>query len=215
MLVYVLRPKRSGRNGWLFAKLLSLELKKIMTLMHYNDCKWFVLFTMPNHEKMVCQNLMKRGIEAFLPLRKEIRQWSDRKKRIMVPLFPNYVFIKIPANDRFKVFEVPGIVRYLDSNANPTVIREREIDIIKSFLNEDFEVTNEQFAKGDEVLITSGPMRNIRGVLVCKRGTKRLLISIESIKRNLLIDVSPYNLERMSPHKFIPQEVEMYAATSA
>lgn len=163
-----------------------------------SDFSWYVLFTMPNHEKIVCGNLHKKGIETFLPLRKEIRTWSDRKVKIEAPCFPNYIFVNIRKVDRYRVFEVPGIVRYLDSNQNPTTIREKEINIIRKLVvEENFEVTTDNFIKGDAVMITSGPLQNLKGVLVDRKGTKRLLLEIESIKRNLLIDVAAYNLMKI------------------
>jgi transcriptional antiterminator RfaH len=168
------------------------------TILLKKDFFWFTLFTMPNHEKIVCGNLNKIGIESFLPMRKEMRQWSDRKMKVEVPYFPNYLFVNIRKVDRYKVFEVPGVVRYLDSNQNPTVMREKEINIIKTLESAGkFEVTSENFSKGDLVVITSGPLKNLQGVLIDKKGTKRLLLQIESIKRNLLVDVAAYSLKKI------------------
>jgi transcriptional antiterminator RfaH len=162
-----------------------------------NPC-WYVLYTMPHHEKSVCQGLTRKGIEAHFLVRKEIRQWSDRKRKMEVPVFPNYIFLQIRRGDRFKVFEIPGIVRYLDSNQDPTVIPQYEIDFILQLKNESYEVTNDAFHKGDQVVIESGPLRNWKGILVEKKGTKRLLVEISSIKRNLLIDVSSYQLKKIN-----------------
>lgn len=174
-------------------ELILLEMKE-----KKSEFFWFVIFTQPNHEKIACSNLNKKGIEAFLPLRKEIRQWSDRKMKVEVPYFPNYLFVNLRKIDRYIVFEAPGVIRYLDSNQNPTVMDEKEMTIIKKLESlEKFEVTSETFSKGDAVVITSGPLMNMEGVLVDKKGSKRLLLQLQSIKRNLIIEVAAYNLRKI------------------
>lgn len=162
------------------------------------DLKWFVLFTMPHHERSVFRNLTQKGIGALLPMRKAVKQWSDRKMKYEVPYFPNYVFVNIRRIDRYKVFEVPGIVRYLDSNQNPTVMVEEEINMIRLLEGrEDIEVSIENFVKGEAVTISSGPLKNYTGVVVNTKGTKKLVLRLDSVKRNLLIDIAAYCLEKI------------------
>lgn len=158
---------------------------------------WHVLFTLSRHEKKVHSNLLKREITSFLPLQQQYRQWTDRKKKLSLPLFPNYVFVKIDSHDKFRVFEVPGVIRYLDSNISPTVISQNEIDLIQMLLKGEIEVTNETLQVSDKVMITSGPLKGLKGVLSNKKGAKRIVVEINSIHKKLSVDISPFYVQRI------------------
>jgi transcriptional antiterminator RfaH len=153
---------------------------------------------MPQHEKKIYETLKKKAINAFLPLKKEMRFWSDRKKKIEVPLFPSYVFVNLNFKDRYKVFEVPGIIRYLDSNTLPTVVPDQEITLIKEALGGAIEVSNSNFAKGDKVVITSGPLKNIIGVLINKNGSKKILLEISSLNKKIIVDLAPFKVKKLN-----------------
>ncbi len=88
---------------------------------------WFVLYVKPQNEIKVGKALTALGIEVFCPTKKEVRQWSDRKKTVEVPLFKSYVFVKLEAQNRNQVFSVPGVVRYLFWLGKPAVVRDEEI----------------------------------------------------------------------------------------
>jgi transcription antitermination factor NusG len=157
--------------------------------------EWFVLFTRPNHEKAISNVLLRKGFNAFCPVRTDFRKYTDRIKKVEAPLFPNYIFINTTFIDRYKAFITPGIIRYLDSNINPTVVPESEITLIKRLLNQNCEVSNENFRSGDKVIITSGPLRNLEGTLVQIRGGRRLVVAIKSVGKNLLVDISSYQIK--------------------
>lgn len=157
--------------------------------------KWYVLYTLPNHEKKVHEGLLKREIKVFLPLRKEIRIWSDRKKTVQVPLFPNYLFVNLKPIERYKVFNTYGIVRYVGSNQFPTELPDQEIELIRKIASEKLEVTNDEFKIGSEILVTSGPLKGVKGFLTAKKGSNRLLIELPHLNKSVLIDVSPYNVK--------------------
>lgn len=167
------------------------------------DMRWYIIFTISNHEKSINNNLKKRGINTFLPLRKEVRQWSDRKKKVEVPCFPNYLFVNLSANERYKILEVPGVVRFLDSNQNPTTISEEEIDFIRKVSQgEGFNLTLEEFNEGDSVIITSGPLQNLRGTLVNIKGKERLLVEIRSINKNVIVDIATHSIQKDDDLKY-------------
>ncbi len=99
--------------------------------------QWYVLYVKRNHEKKVEQriNQWDKAIEAFCPTRTEVRNWSDRKKKIQIPLLPRIVFIQATAQDRNTVFNIPGTVRYLYDNGKPGIVREAEIQFLKNNLD--------------------------------------------------------------------------------
>ena len=95
---------------------------------------WFVIYTKPQQELKVLERLQKINIEAYCPVVEEIRQWSDRKKKIVVPLIKSYVFVRLHLEERSKVFEIPGVVRYLFWMGNPAIVYDHEINALKTSL---------------------------------------------------------------------------------
>lgn len=148
---------------------------------------WYVLYTKPKSEKMVAESLKDAHFEVYCPTIKEVRQWSDRKKKVEVPLFTSYVFIRLRESDRAKVFEFPGVLRYLYWLGKPAIARDEEIEIIKDWLNnddyEDFKIGN--ISMGDCVKIKSGPLKDREGIIQ-EIGAKRLRL----VLRNLGITIN-------------------------
>jgi transcription antitermination factor NusG len=156
---------------------------------------WYVLYTRPQAEKRVADTLEKLQIEVFCPMTTEIRQWSDRKKKITVPLFRSYVFIRLKEKDRHKVFEVPGVVRYLYWLGKPAIVRDVEIETIQNWISEDkiegFVVN--QLSQGDRVHLSSGAFKNEEAIIE-KMGAKRvrlILVKLGCIVNARLKDLVP------------------------
>ena len=103
---------------------------------------WYVLYTKPRSEKKVEEELLSLGIHAYCPTRSEIRIWSDRKKSIQVPVLPSMVLVNIDEKDINRVFECPGVVRYMFWLGKRAVVRQLEVDIFKKYLNGDFNLIN-------------------------------------------------------------------------
>ena len=96
---------------------------------------WYVLHTKPRSEKKVEEKLLSLGINAYCPTRSEIRFWSDRKKRIEVPVLPSMVLVNIDDKDINRVFESPGVIRYMFWLGKRAVVRHSEVDVLKKYLN--------------------------------------------------------------------------------
>nr|WP_315156037.1 UpxY family transcription antiterminator [uncultured Flavobacterium sp.] len=120
---------------------------------------WYVVYTKPKWEKKVAERLNEIGINAYCPLLTKISQWSDRKKKIQVPMFNSYIFVQIEEKQRNVIFEVPGAIRYLFWLGKPAIVKEKEIQIIQDWLNapNDFEVMVDKWQKGDKIVLESGP----------------------------------------------------------
>lgn len=138
------------------------------------DMLWYVLYTRPKAEKRVADNLQKIALEVYCPMTTEIRQWSDRKKKVSTPLFTSYVFVKLKEKDRHKVFDIPGVVKYLYWLGKPAIVKDYEIDTIKNWLidGEVKEATVEHISPGDRVHISSGTFKN-QEAIVRELGPKR------------------------------------------
>src|SRR5665213_2110975 len=98
--------------------------------------KWYAVYTKPRCEKKVADLLVKKNIENYCPLNRVQKQWSDRKKIILEPLFTSYVFVNINSSERLSVQQTYGVLNFVFWLNKPAVIRNEEIDIIKRFLNE-------------------------------------------------------------------------------
>lgn len=123
---------------------------------------WYVVYTKPKWEKKVAEKLSQIGIECYCPLITQVKEWSDRKKKIEVPLFNSYVFVQLPDTDRNSVFQVSGVIRYLFWLGKPAIVKDGEIDIIKNSLKapniSDISVTSIQV--GDRIKLESGVFSN-------------------------------------------------------
>ncbi|KQO33272.1 antitermination protein NusG [Flavobacterium sp. Leaf82] len=123
---------------------------------------WYVVYTKPKWEKKVAERLNEIGIECYCPLITQIKEWSDRKKKIEVPLFNSYVFVYLEDVDRNSVFQISGLVRYLFWLGKPAIVREEEIHIIKTSLKapniSDISVTSIQV--GDRIKLETGVFSN-------------------------------------------------------
>lgn len=120
---------------------------------------WYVVYTKPKWEKKVAERLNEIGITAYCPLLTKVSQWSDRKKKIQVPMFNSYIFVQIEEKQRNAIFEVPGAIRYLFWLGKPAIVKEKEIQIIQDWLNapNDFEVVVDKWKQGDKIILESGP----------------------------------------------------------
>ena len=128
---------------------------------------WFVIYTKPNFEIKVANAINSIGIEAYCPVYHQIKQYSDRKKKIIKPLIPSYIFLKLPEENRNKVFTIPGVVRYLFWLGKPAQVMEKEIELLKGNLNDNYdEVLISQLTKGKEYTIPSGPFKGRIGTVL-------------------------------------------------
>ncbi|KQB44181.1 Transcriptional activator RfaH [Flavobacterium daejeonense] len=128
---------------------------------------WYVVYTKPKWEKKVAEQLVQRGIECYCPLVTQIRQWSDRKKKVEVPLFNSYVFVRLEEKDRNLVFQSSGVVRYLFWLGQPAIVREEEIATIKNWLSmpDAYEVSVAALQVGDKIVLDSGPFQSQEAVV--------------------------------------------------
>jgi transcription antitermination factor NusG len=149
--------------------------------------KWLAIYTKPRWEKKVHQLLIDKGIESYCPLNKVKRKWSDRIKTVEEPLFKSYVFVKVTDDDRTKVRLANGVVNFVYWNGKPAIIREKEIQTIKRFLDEheSVQVRPMEFAVNQQVLITSGTFMDKRAVVVDVR-RKEVKVAIESLGQELV-----------------------------
>jgi transcription antitermination factor NusG len=149
--------------------------------------KWFAIYTKPRWEKKVNQLLTDKGVECYCPLNKVKRKWSDRTKIIEEPLFKSYVFVKVTEEERTKVRLTNGVVNFVYWNGKPAIVREKEIQIIKLFLDEheNVQVRPMDLTVQQRVLIISGTFMD-RTATVLDVRKKEVKVSIDSLGYELV-----------------------------
>lgn len=144
--------------------------------------EWYVIYTKPRWEKKVAEELERFNIEAYCPTITEVRQWSDRKKKIVSPLFKSYVFVKVSAKTRDQVFQVPRVVQYLFWLGKPAVVRDAEIETIRKWLDNDKieEIKTDHLSPGDRIIIASGNFKD-QDAIINEIGKKRLRLILKNM----------------------------------
>ena len=153
--------------------------------------KWYALYTKPRWEIKVAKELEETGIETYCPVITEVRQWSDRKKKVTSPLFKSYVFVRLPEKERSKVFEVPGVVQYIYWLGKPAVIRDSEVEIIRRWLEDDNIDLVEVGAltPGDRITIANGSFKGKEAV-ISEVGKKRLRLILADLGMTINVRLS-------------------------
>lgn len=167
----------------------------------YTERNWFVVKTRPRHEKKVNSLLQEYGYHTYLPLVKTIRIWSDRKKKVTVPLIPSTLFIRDIDCDKKTLYSVPGFHSILKLNSKIGVVRPEEIEQLKIVTGEEeleFDSVNtESFNRGDEVEITGGPLRGFFAKAIEEMNTFRVLISIPALGIGYSVNVAKNNIRKV------------------
>ncbi|GAB3961753.1 UpxY family transcription antiterminator [Spirosoma harenae] len=166
---------------------------------------WFVIYTKSKSEKLAAQELRKKGVDVYCPLRKVKRKWSDRTKLIEEPLFRSYCFVNLEESQRHQVYGVPGVVGYLHWLKKPAVVKQKEIDLIRNMLN-DFDHENLEildFNSTDRLRITSGAFLDQEGEVVSTQG-KTVFIRLESLNICISVDLTKNKVEKLKKSNYQP-----------
>lgn len=141
--------------------------------------KWYAVYTRPRWEKQVAARFEEKGITNYCPLNRVMRQWHDRKKIVLEPLFTSYVFVQIDLAEQVQVLQTTGVVNFVKWLGRPAVIKEVEIEEIRKFLKEyrNVNVESTAFKINDEVSVSSGPLISQKGKIIeIKRNSVKLFL---------------------------------------
>jgi transcription antitermination factor NusG len=157
--------------------------------------KWLAIYSRPRWEKKVTKLLNEQGFETYCPLNKVRRKWSDRVKVVEEPLFKSYVFVKVDDADRTAVRMTTGVINFVYWDGKPAVIKEKEINTIKSFLNEyeNVEVRPLKVELKQRVRITAGPLMDHEGEVV-EVSRKVAKVAIDSLGYLLIAHIDKSKL---------------------
>jgi transcription antitermination factor NusG len=160
--------------------------------------KWYAVQTRSRHEKMVARQLEGQGFATFLPITMQLRQWSDRRKKVEMPLFPGYTFLRMTyqPEQRLRVLNTDGIVGFVGVQGQGTPIPDRQIEHIQNLLTAQVPFESHPFLKvGQRVRIRSGSLNGTEGILVGQENDRMLVISVELIQRSVSLRVQGYEVE--------------------
>ena len=163
------------------------------------ETRWYAIHTRSRHEKRVDARLHEKGIISFLPLNVVYRKWSDRYKKVEMPLFSGYVFVNICLKDRLPVLQTDGVVSLVSFNGIPAPIPDDQIGALQKVLDKQPSVSlADYYTPGTRVRVTQGPLRDIEGTLVHVKNDSRLILSIDGIQQAISLEIDPRDLEVIS-----------------
>ncbi|MBI4589285.1 MAG: UpxY family transcription antiterminator [Candidatus Rokubacteria bacterium] len=153
--------------------------------------RWYALRTRSRHEKRVRDQLEGRaGVEVFLPLWERWSRWKDRKKKVQFPLFSGYCFVRFQYADRLRVLKAFGVVGLVGINGQPEPIPEAEIDAVRALVGTSLRYDPHPFfTEGMEVEVVRGPLEGVRGRLIRKDRSARLVLSVTLIRQSAAVEI--------------------------
>jgi transcription elongation factor/antiterminator RfaH len=162
---------------------------------------WYAVQTRARNEKAICERLQEQGITTFLPLVTEVRRWSDRKKKVELPLFSCYVFVNLTIgnnDERMRVYRTGGVFRIVSMRGEAVPIPDEQIEALRTVITQQVPWSAHPFLKiGQRVRIRSGSLQGVEGVLLSRDGDRTLIISVDAIQRSLAVRIEGYDVEAL------------------
>ncbi|MFY9152944.1 MAG: UpxY family transcription antiterminator [Prolixibacteraceae bacterium] len=156
------------------------------------EYNWYAVYVKSRAEKKAQAELQYKEIESFLPLQRKLRQWSDRKKWVEIPLISGYLFVRISRKEYDFVLQSNFIVSYVRFEGTAAVIPEKQIDFLKLMLKQasvDIEITQGSFEPGQNIEVISGPLIGLQGKLVRIKGKNKLAVELEQLGYSALVEI--------------------------
>ncbi len=154
--------------------------------------KWRVFYTQARAEKKCEERLGQRGVEVYLPTHKVVRQWKDRKKKVVEPLFRNYIFAHVDEQERLHVLKTPGIVRCVSFGGTPAEVDEGEIEQLKIAQKDPKRLRLVDFplpGLGEVVTVTEGPLRGLCGEVLDHGSQCYVILRLTAIRQAVRVHV--------------------------
>jgi len=160
--------------------------------------KWYPVYTHPRAEKKAFQSLINKGIEAYLPLHRQLKRWSDRKKWVEEPFIKSYLFVRIREHEQAEVLMTKGIARFIYFSGKIASMPDRQVEELKLLMASPFEleITEENLQPGEKIIIKAGPLKGISGEIISYRSQKQLVLRLESLGCSIIVNVAAQWIER-------------------
>lgn len=155
------------------------------------DLRWKVIYVSSRQEKKVSMYLEKKRIEHYLPLYKSLRFWKDRKKWVEMPLFNGYIFVRPTEIERDMVLQTPGVVKYIRHNQNDAVVPDKQIGLIKEFVDLGYNISEisstDSFELGDIAEVLDGPLKGQEAEVYQMGDDRYVIVSIEAVNQSVKV----------------------------
>ena len=169
--------------------------------METQNQNWYAIYTKSHHEQKVFQALTDKSITAFLPKVETLSSRKDRRKKIWLPLFPGYVFFRIPWDLKlyWEVLKTDGVVRTLTMGGKPAPVPEVEIHSVKIAVESYLPLFPHPFVReGDRVIIEAGPLKGAQGIFLSREGKSgKFIIGVELLNRAVAVEIEPEFIRKL------------------
>lgn len=163
---------------------------------------WYAISSTPRHEKRIHQYLSLRNLECFLPLYRSIHRWKNGCKRVIeLPLFPGYLFVKIGLREKVRVLEIPGVLSFVGTKAQPAPLSDFEIETLRSGLHLKKFAPYSELVVGEKVRIKAGPLAGLSGVLVRTTNSLRIVITLNMINQSVAVELDATDVEPLTSRR--------------
>ena len=159
---------------------------------------WYALYTKPRHEKKVNKLLLEKNHEVYLPVIARVSQWKDRKKTVEEPLFKSYLFGNFKYKNRFDVLQTDGVVKIVNFHGEPAVVPDWQIESLKKMLEYPQTLRLENYIRTGELAeVIAGPLAGMKGTVVRRKGSSRLVLTIDGIMQSVSVEIDEGNLRKV------------------
>ena len=178
--------------------MVQINFPYYMPLLTPATPKWYPVYTHARAEKKAYEALIKKGIEAYLPLNRQLKQWSDRKKWVEEPFIKSYLFVYITEQEQMEVLMTKGITRFIYFSGKIAAMPTSQIDELKLLMASPYElaITEEDLQPGEIITIKAGPLKGIKGEIVSYRSQKQLVLRLENMGLSILVQVAASLINR-------------------
>jgi|SRR4051812_34893964 len=161
--------------------------------------QWHAAYTITRHEKRVFVQLKEKQIDAFLPLCRVVHRWRNRTTvTVELPLFPGYLFVRIPRRNRVDVLSTPGVVSLVGSKGRPWPLSDFEIETLRAGLDHRNAQPHPYLVVGEHARIRRGPLLGMEGVLINIKNSLRVVLSINEIAQSFSVEVDSDDIEHIN-----------------
>ncbi|HEY8931455.1 MAG TPA: UpxY family transcription antiterminator [Mucilaginibacter sp.] len=163
-----------------------------------DEKRWYPVYTKPRAEKKAYEALSDKGIEAYLPLQRQLKKWSDRKKWVEEPFLKSYLFVYIGTHEQTEVLMTKGIARFLYFSGRVAAMPDRQIADLRLLLASPYEleITEENLQPGEKIRIKAGTLKGLTGEIISYRSQKQLIVRLEDLGYSIVVHAAPEIIER-------------------
>ena len=159
---------------------------------------WFAVRVREKFRPFAEELFTAQGIEFFSPMITEMRQWSDRRKPVLVPLFAGYVFCRFDPSFQLAILRTLGVIDIVRSGSKLCEVDPRELQAVEQALQSKQPIEPiASLVTGQRVRVSSGPLKHVEGVLMECRSQYKLVLGVTMMNRSIAVQVERSQVEAL------------------